>query len=348
MKTKIFFIFLLALTLPSASAMDSENFELDSVVERPMESVDSNYSVKSYLGPSGIFEGDYFLFANIAFYGSIYPFMDSISSAANADLNGPYIGDEGSAITFDASASDGLQYRWDFENDGNWTDWSENATENYTWYDDHTGIVKVEVKYDNSTDTDTADVTINNVAPIVDAGEDRTVTEGETILFSGNFTDPGEDTHTITWDFGDGNNATGTLTPQHTYSDDGNYTVTLTIEDDDGGIGNDTLTVTVQASSTEEAVEEINDTIQDLPEDSFKNNADKRKHALSEKLEEVNELIEAGEYQEAINKLQKDIRAKADGQVDGNPRNDWINDPEKQQEICAMIDELVEQLKTFL
>ena len=66
------------------------------------------------------------------------------------------------------------------------------------------------------------------------------------VNFSGSFTDPGWlDTHTIEWDFGDGNTATGTLIPTHTYSNDGVYIVTLTVTDDDGGVGVDTITVSV-------------------------------------------------------------------------------------------------------
>ena len=88
-------------------------------------------------------------------------------------------------------------------------------------------------------------------------------------------------------------------------------------------------------------------TFQDLPDDTFTNNPDQRKNALAEKLEEVLELIDAGEYQEAIDKLQNDIRAKADGSVDGDPSNDWITDPDEQQEICAMIDYLIAYLETL-
>jgi imidazolonepropionase-like amidohydrolase len=40
---------------------------------------------------------------------------------------------------------------------------------------------------------------------IVDAGSDVTIDEGQAIAFNGSFIDPGIlDTHTISWDFGDG------------------------------------------------------------------------------------------------------------------------------------------------
>jgi PKD repeat protein len=89
-------------------------------------------------------------------------------------------------------------------------------------------------------------ITIENVAPSVVAGNDVITDEGTTISFSGAFTDPGWlDTHTTIWDFGDGNTAPGTLTPDHAYGDNGIYTVSLTVTDDDGGVGVDTLIVEV-------------------------------------------------------------------------------------------------------
>jgi len=104
---------------------------------------------------------------------------------------------------------------------------------------------------------DTASVVVHNVPPTVDAGPDQTVNTGDTgdtVNFSGSFTDPGsDDTHTIEWDFGDGSPAvTGTLTPSHSYPGAGAYTVRLTVTDDDGGAGADTLTVTVEGGTQPE------------------------------------------------------------------------------------------------
>lgn len=171
-----------------------------------------------------------------------------------ADAGGPYESGEGTPITFDASGSadpdgDPLEYRWDFDTDEVWdTGWSSNPTAPYTWYDDLTGgTATVEVFDGLFTDTDTADVTVYNVPPTVDAGPDQIVYSGDTVSFSGSFTDPGtEDTHTIEWNFGDGTQATGILTPTHVYLVAQKYTVTLTVTDDDGGAGSDTLTITVQ------------------------------------------------------------------------------------------------------
>ncbi|MFA5056089.1 MAG: PKD domain-containing protein [Dehalococcoidia bacterium] len=169
---------------------------------------------------------------------------------------GPYTGNEGSPITFNGSASydtDGMivSYEWDLDNDGEYDD-ATGATPSFTWNDDYSGIVGLRVTDDAGEATAAATtVTVNNVAPTVDAGANvEYVLSGSPVSFSGGFTDPGTgDTHTIEWNFGDGTPiVTGTLTPTHTYTSGGDYTVTLTVTDDDGGVGSDTITVHVNAA----------------------------------------------------------------------------------------------------
>lgn len=83
-------------------------------------------------------------------------------------------------------------------------------------------------------------------SPVVDAGPDQTVNEGDTVVFSGTFNDPdiGE-TYAIAWNFDDGTTASGTLTPTHAYSDNGTYRAALTVTDSGGRDGQDALTVVV-------------------------------------------------------------------------------------------------------
>ncbi len=106
--------------------------------------------------------------------------------------------------------------------------------------------IRVTVSDGLSTDEGWTSVTILNVPPTVDAGPGQMVLVGETVEFSGGFTDPGVlDTHTWVWNFGDGGSDDTTLTPTHVFAAAGTYTVTLDVEDDDGGVGADSLFVEV-------------------------------------------------------------------------------------------------------
>lgn len=102
---------------------------------------------------------------------------------------------------------------------------------------------------DGGSSNDSTSITVNNVAPVVQAGADQQALIFEVVSFNGSFTDPGSlDTHTIEWNFGDGTPVvSGSLTPSHTFTRKGVYTVTLTVRDDDNGVGVDTLEVTIDA-----------------------------------------------------------------------------------------------------
>ncbi len=93
---------------------------------------------------------------------------------------------------------------------------------------------------------------VNNVAPVVSAGGNETLTAGSGVLSrSGSFTDPGADTWTARVNYSDGTgDQTVTLTGKnfalnHTFTASGTYTVALTVEDDDLGVGTASFNVTV-------------------------------------------------------------------------------------------------------
>jgi len=179
-----------------------------------------------------------------------------------ADANGPYKNYEGSSIIFNASNSldpngDILQYRWDLNNDGIWdTNWSTNPIINYTWNDDYIGKVKLEVSDGEFTSTDSANITVENIPPIIETVLNQTAECClDIVLLNVSFTDPGLlDTHTAKIDWGDGTvedgiieerNGSGNIKGIHKYCTPGNYTVSITIIDDDGGIGKSNSTVIV-------------------------------------------------------------------------------------------------------
>jgi PKD repeat protein len=119
---------------------------------------------------------------------------------------------------------------------------------------------------DGAVTSDTFEVTVNNVAPTLDAGSDQTVNEGDLVsLDPATFNDKGTlDTHTATIDWGDGSvvdigtvnespfgppgstaGMDGTVSGNHVYADNGVYNVTVTVTDDDGAATSDTITITV-------------------------------------------------------------------------------------------------------
>lgn len=199
--------------------------------------------------------------------------LKSVVQPPIANAGGPYQDNEGSLITFDAGEStdpdgDALQYRWDFDNDGNWdTELSSSPSAGKTWGDDWSGAAKLEVSDGELIATDSALVTINNTPATVFGltakgaiRPDQKIWAGDTLNFSGSFKDPGWlDTHTASWNYGDNttttgivteeNNppdATGTVVGSHIYYNKGTYVAALTVKDDDGGIGADSLSIDVQ------------------------------------------------------------------------------------------------------
>ncbi|WP_158294835.1 PKD domain-containing protein, partial [endosymbiont of Ridgeia piscesae] len=64
--------------------------------------------------------------------------------------------------------------------------------------------------------------------------------------------DPNGSIVDYSWDFGDGNSATG-ATPSHIYTSAGTYTVTLTVTDDGGATASDSLSIEVSETLDEEA-----------------------------------------------------------------------------------------------
>jgi len=122
----------------------------------------------------------------------------------------------------------------------------------HVYADNGVYTVRVTVRDDDgASGIDTAKVTVNNVAPTVNAGPGRTISEGETFLRLGTFSDPGADTWTATVNYGDGSGVQpllldgGQFLLSHVYADDGVYTVTVAVQDDEGDKGTGELTVTV-------------------------------------------------------------------------------------------------------
>ncbi|WP_135611282.1 PKD domain-containing protein, partial [Methanococcoides sp. AM1] len=186
-----------------------------------------------------------------------------------ADANGPYMGDEGSPITFNASNStdpngDTLTFEWDFNYDG--VNFDVNATgqsPTNIWYDNATFTVAVRVSDDMFSDIDSTTVTVNNVAPNITSLavlETEPVEVGTKVNLTAEFLDPGiEDTHNYTIDWGDNTEdeidiiippGDRVVDANHTYATSGLYNVTFIVEDDDGGSDTDFRYVLVYDSTS--------------------------------------------------------------------------------------------------
>jgi hypothetical protein len=108
---------------------------------------------------------------------------------------------------------------------------------------------------------DSVSITVNNVAPSVEAGPALSTVVGAAVTATVSFTDPGGiDTHTATvnWDDGAGLIAMGTVSSPfdatRTYGSAGTYTANVCVTDDDGGTGCDTVTIVVNPNPNADLV----------------------------------------------------------------------------------------------
>ena len=153
-------------------------------------------------------------------------------------------GDEGEELSFSVSAhdddDDDLTYAWDF-GDGE-TDSGESVSHTYADNDDYT--VMVTVSDGDAEDTDSATVEIANLAPTLSVDGPGSGSEGQERSFEADTNDVEADTVSVTWDFGDGETATGDVV-SHTWSDDDSYTVVVIASDEDGDETVEMVTITI-------------------------------------------------------------------------------------------------------
>ena len=177
------------------------------------------------------------------------------NSPPTAEAGGPYTTNEGTNVTLDGSGStdpdnDIATYAWDFDGDGACDD-ATGAKPDFTAVGQDGPPITVKLCVTDAvglTDDDTATVTVNNVAPTINASANTPKSENTSVTVSGTVTDPGwldSLSGTISW--GDGSavqalsgtlenvrpNATLTFSNSHTYGDNGTWTVQVCAKDDD-------------------------------------------------------------------------------------------------------------------
>ena len=172
--------------------------------------------------------------------------------APTADAGAPFAVNEGSSFALNAAGStdpgnDIVSYEWDLDGDNQYDDASG---QNINWNITQSGNYLVGLKVTDAngvSSTDSVAVTINNVAPIADAGSSYMVDEGKTLLLDASgSTDPGKDIVSYAWDFdNDGQYDAFGVEVNFTPPSVDNYTVLLRVTDSDGAVGIDSATVTV-------------------------------------------------------------------------------------------------------
>jgi PKD repeat protein len=165
-----------------------------------------------------------------------------------ADTGGPYSGTEGEPIALDGTGSsdpdgDPLTFNWSVDSYLCSFDDSTLANPSINCLDNGEYSVTLLVSDGDATSSDTTIVTVDNVAPTIEAISvpSDPVSVGSPIDFTITFTDPGLlDTHDILWNWGDESSnkvldVTSPFSMSHTYEGAGIYTITATVTDKDGG-----------------------------------------------------------------------------------------------------------------
>ena len=111
------------------------------------------------------------------------------------------------------------------------------------------GVYRVTVKVvdkDLAEGTSTLTVTVDNRAPVADAGTKYVGAEGQAVQFDATASsDADGDALAYAWDFGDGSPVAEGAKPSHVYTDDGSFVARLTVTDGRGGTAEATVPVQI-------------------------------------------------------------------------------------------------------
>ncbi len=229
---------------------------------------------------------------------------------------------------------------------------------------DYLTLGDIEVRY-RVTDSfgvsaeDFVTISMNNLPPVAVAGDNQTVPVGYLVTLdgSGSFDPNGTPVVIFRW--------TITSRPEGSRADfdpiyrdgrsrrftpdlPGMYVISLIVSDGALDSPPSTLTVSV-TSNTEEAANVLSQMVQVLNglSDASFSNPNQRK-ALTNKINAILQDIESGLYQDAMDKLQNDLRGKTDGCSRGRPdKNDWIADCAAQSQIFPDLLRAISMLSTL-
>jgi hypothetical protein len=196
----------------------------------------------------------------------------------------------------------------------------------------------------------------SNQAPVADAGGDISCVQGDTKQLNGSASyDPDGDALTYSWQITSkptGSNAQlsypNQVDPALVTDLPGDYIVSLVVND--GQVNSDPDTVTVTAISFEEALNEnLTETtsiIVNIPDSSFKmdnNGGTPQKTNLIKFVDQAMNLIAAGDYNGAKDKLENTVLKRIDGCANSGgvspDKNDWILTCQDQSTVYLLVQE---------
>ncbi len=161
---------------------------------------------------------------------NLAPVITSISVPTNSN--------EGEVISLSAQASDvasdSISYTWDF---GDGASQQVGNPIAYSWeLDGHYTVTVIASDDSGATSMDTSLITVHNLAPSIDQVSlpPGPHNEGESVLFSIQASDAGNDPLNYLWQFGDGSSASSGPQASHSFSNEGSYTVSVIVSDDEG------------------------------------------------------------------------------------------------------------------
>jgi hypothetical protein len=226
------------------------------------------------------------------------PAMVNKGSAINLALTGP--GDPSSADT-----AAGFTYAFDCGDGAGYGVFGASNTASCSTSGSGSRVVRGQIRDKDGGVTEYTATVLINVAPIVDAGPNATVIQGNPFLRAGTFSDPDPDTWTATVDYGDGSGIqplalTGkTFNLSHGYAA-GRYTLTVTVSDNHSGVGVGAVIVTVLTprEGLEGLIEKVNAFVAAGALNKGQGNG------LIAKLEAAIQQLEHGNTKTAINQLQ--------------------------------------------
>ncbi|MCJ7483029.1 MAG: PKD domain-containing protein, partial [Thermodesulfovibrionales bacterium] len=209
-----------------------------------------------------------------------------------------------------------------------------------------------------TSNTDTIRVSFDNVKPVANAGINQSAILGDTVFFDGSESqDANFDPLTYSWNIvslPEGSQAilNTPIDVQTSFDADvaGTYVVSLVVNDgfvDSIPHNISAVVITVETAVTQEMDETV-ETINSLDPVELDNN--NQQNALTNKINSALESVDQGNYQEALNKLQRDILGKTNGCAEtGLPdKNDWIDNCDVQEQVYPLIINTIELLESLI